>query len=172
MSLKHLLEKRELELISAWCRRWQANYFLRQGLCDRHLKHKLISIHQYYLCVNLITRVSRGTIQRWEWLKLYRYRRCFSFLFLWRVKIFVTPFFNNLNNNDSVWKARSMISVKDEYFEPMSSPMSVKSQKRERKKRKNETVACGKSQAHRTNRRLWNVSIETAKISMKKFFFW
>ena len=61
-----------------------------------------------------------------------------------------------------------MISVKDEYFEPMSSPMSVKSQKRERK---NETVACGKSQAHRTNRRLWNVSIETAKISMKKFFF-
>ena len=64
-----------------------------------------------------------------------------------------------------------MISVKDEYFEPMSSPMSVKSQKRERKKRKNETVACGKSQAHRPNRRLWNVSIETVKISMKKFFF-
>ena len=29
-----------------------------------------------------------------------------------------------------------MISVRDEYFEPMSSPMSVKSQKRERKKEK------------------------------------
>ena len=65
--------------------------------------------------------------------------------------MFVTPFFNDLNNNDSGWKDRSMISVRDEYFEPMSFPMSVKSQKRE--SWKNETVACGKSQAHRTNRR-------------------
>ena len=36
------------------------------------------------------------------------------------------------------------------------------SRKKEREKYKNETVACGKSQAHRTKRRLWNVSIEIA----------